>query len=95
MAVRRNKGATSGTCGRPAEFSALVARINRFSNHPCMPPRSTITMSLRIDPRVYDRLARWAQRDGRSLNAAALESLECALDAYDSVEAEQNPTSAK
>jgi hypothetical protein len=52
-------------------------------------------MSLRIDPRVYDRLARWAQRDGRSLNAAALESLECALDAYDSVEAEQNPTSAK
>jgi hypothetical protein len=52
-------------------------------------------MTLRIDARLYERIAEWAERDSQSLDATTLEMLECALDAYDSVEADESPTSAK
>ena len=44
---------------------------------------------------MYDRIAAWARRDDQSLNAMAVELLECALDAYDGVEAEDTQARAK
>jgi hypothetical protein len=65
------------------EFRALLARRNRFSNHTYMPPRSTITMTLRLEPQLYGRLAAQVRRDGHSLNRTTVGLLECALDAWD------------
>jgi predicted HicB family RNase H-like nuclease len=52
-------------------------------------------MTRRIDPRLYERLAGWAQHEGQSLNAITLELLEAALDAWDSVEAAATEAAAK
>jgi hypothetical protein len=58
-----------------------------------MPPRSTINYD--AEPRLYDRIAVWAERDGPSLNATALELLEYALDAYDEVWTDEAEKPAK
>lgn len=72
-----------------------VAHPNHLCNHAYMPPRSTVTMTLRIDPRLHERIASWARRDGQSLNAMTLEMLECALDSWDEVEARETEASTK
>ena len=71
-----------------------MARFSRICNHACM-ARSTITMTLRIEPQMYERIATQAQRAGQSLNAAAVELLECALGAYEQVDVEEADLSAK
>jgi predicted HicB family RNase H-like nuclease len=52
-------------------------------------------MTIRIEPRLYERVAGWAQHEGQSLNAMTLELLEATLDAWDSVEAADTEAAAK
>jgi predicted HicB family RNase H-like nuclease len=52
-------------------------------------------MTLRREPQLYARIAAQERRDGQSLNATAVEMLECGLDANDNVDGSETDPAAQ